>query len=904
MIKKRYLILILCIIAILSMQFVSANDNTDDINVLGASEDGNVLQAPSETQSYTDLNTIINQAGEGDEINLTYNYEYRYGNDPKTGINITKNIVINGNGATIDGKSASSLFNISEGVTVTLKNLTITQAAGIQNNGQEWYRAITSGSGTTLNIVDCTFDSNKAGEEWQYSSNHFYGSAIYSLGNVNIQNSNFINNIVQTAGVIYTGGTITAKNTKFSNNRAINRQQVDEYGDHMSTEGGAIFAGYVDNIENCTFESNFADVGGSIYSISGIGRVSNSSFNGTGVNQGSNQKVLNGAAITSLWGAISLIENSNFTDFTSATDGGAIYMIPFGGSDTTKIVNSTFMRNYLFSNVQSDTCLGGAIFTGGNLEIENVTLEKNYAKKGGAVYAEGSVTVSDSQISGNGRSEHPATEQGGAIYAKNNINIENTTFGVNYAQTAGGAVYSERNVNFYNSKANGSADTTGGSGKGGFIYAKGNINVENSTVAAINVANAVHATSAVYTEGNIVVRNSTFTKIQNKNFGIDGARGGAIRAEGNAEIYSSNFTDNIANYYGAVYIEGTLDVYDSNFINNTQGNAFSEGRAVVNNTNFMNITCSATNLRGVVIGSNSTLSFTNSLVNGTHVSGSQHRGLVFSEDNLFVENSTLSHNFAEAGGSTGMILSTNSNVTASNCDFHNNSFTSQNCMGGNIYAGYNANVKNCSFEDSTVIGKSGNTHGVVVYAEENITFVDSFVEDVHSANSDQGAITGNYVYVHNSTIRNLTGFTAMGVGIHANVANVSDCNFTLVRSEDNADCGGAIYANNTYAYRNNFTFCHSGHGGAIYSLNYTTAIENIFINNTVTYNSGCAIYTKNGFIEYNVFLDNKNSNHPEWGGTLADMEFLDANADSIERNWWGNNTPFEGEKGKKAGQRR
>ena len=46
MIKKRYLILILCIITILSIQFVSANDNTDDINVLGASEDGNVLQAP------------------------------------------------------------------------------------------------------------------------------------------------------------------------------------------------------------------------------------------------------------------------------------------------------------------------------------------------------------------------------------------------------------------------------------------------------------------------------------------------------------------------------------------------------------------------------------------------------------------------------------------------------------------------------------------------------------------------------------------------------------------------------------------------------------------------------------------------------------------------------------------
>jgi len=39
--------MILCIIALFSMQFVSASDNTD-INVLASAEDNGILLAPSE----------------------------------------------------------------------------------------------------------------------------------------------------------------------------------------------------------------------------------------------------------------------------------------------------------------------------------------------------------------------------------------------------------------------------------------------------------------------------------------------------------------------------------------------------------------------------------------------------------------------------------------------------------------------------------------------------------------------------------------------------------------------------------------------------------------------------------------------------------------------------------------
>jgi len=148
--------MILCIIALFSMQFVSASDNTD-INVLASAEDNGILLAPSETKTYTDLKNLIDSASDGDEINLEYNYKYS-GNDPKSGINITKNLIINGNGAVIDGASASSLFNISEGVTVTLKNLTIQHAAALEgwNAPFTYLPAINSNGNLISTIVPLT----------------------------------------------------------------------------------------------------------------------------------------------------------------------------------------------------------------------------------------------------------------------------------------------------------------------------------------------------------------------------------------------------------------------------------------------------------------------------------------------------------------------------------------------------------------------------------------------------------------------------------------------------------------------------------------------------------------------------------------------------------------------------
>ena len=251
MINRKIIIMSLFIIILMSVQFVAASDNAD-INIIGDNEDNGVLQTPSETKNYTDLKNLIDSDTTG-EITLDYNYKYNNG-DPRTGINITKNLVINGNGAIIDGSDASGLFNISNGVTVTLKNLTITHAAAFLADWkpENCFHAITSQG--DLNILDCTFDSNTAGYNYLYRDKKFEGCAIYSNANINIQNSIFQNNLINNKGIVYTTGRVTVNNSRFSDNHAV-----------TDAEGGAIWAGEINIIENSTFERNIAATGGAIF---------------------------------------------------------------------------------------------------------------------------------------------------------------------------------------------------------------------------------------------------------------------------------------------------------------------------------------------------------------------------------------------------------------------------------------------------------------------------------------------------------------------------------------------------------------------------------------------------------------------------------------------------------------
>lgn len=913
--QKRYLILILCIITLMSIQFVSANDNTDNLTVFDSAEDEDVLQAPTETKKFTDLKNLIDSDTSG-EINLEYNYKWD-GSDwqnpePKTGINITKDLVINGNGTTIEGstENAVSLFNIAEGVTVTLKNITFIHLGGIEGWGPVNARSAINAKGD-LNIEDCTFTSNGAGRG--YGDFEYNGSIINSIGNVRIENSEFKANQVENSGLIYTTGVVTLVGSHFEDNVAkrntkgglIHAGKVDlikdsylgwtdvvgdgggiyiENSDSVTTiensafeyltaengKGGAIYTeGKIDSIKDSSFEVNDALVGGAIYAKS-IDLIEDSTLDNNGYARDNSK----GGAIY-LTGTSDLLINNSHIDDNLGYEGAGIYT--HGG---VTVLNSNLTHNA--GNHYTITTKGGAIYANGDVYIENVDINYNFAKEGGAVYTNGTLTIKNSNnLATNGLYENNLASKGGVFYAKGKVSVEDTNFQDNYAVN-GGAIYTESGVDFYNSIANGSGMERRNT-DGSFIYAGNDVNIENSTVDSFIMTTS--GSGVVNTKGDISVKNSTFTRTD-MNMIDSGSKGGAIVALGNGEFYNSNFTHNTAKQYSALYVGGTLDIYDTLFFNNTHGSAFGEGRTIVNNTRFLNNTGGA-QLNGRVIGSNSTLNITNSLVLGTTGQSGVFNGTVFAEGNLYIENCTLDHNHAYAASSTGLVICTHSNATVINCEFYENAFSGQDCYGGDIYAGQNVHVLNSLFSNSTVYGGQGKTHGLVAYAGQNITFINSTVDDVYSRNSEHGALSGNYVTVSNSNFTNILGFGTNGAAIHANVANVSDSLFYNIDSTDNKDHGGAIYANNTYAYRNNFTHCHAGEGAAIFSENYTTAIENIFVDNMAQY-AGQAIFTNNGFIEYNVILNNSDV---EWG-QACDVAFAGDKVDSLELNWWGLNVPF------------
>ena len=393
------------------MQFVCANDNTDNITL--ASAEDSVLSAPSGTQNFAALKDVIDAAG--DEITLQYNYKWDGSNpDIKTGINITRNLIINGNGAVIDGGSTDncvSLFNISSGVTVTLKNLTIKNLGGLEGWEPVTPRSVIMSQGN-LDITDCIFENNGASRgngDFEYN-----GSVINSNGNINIKDSEFNNNKVENSAVIYTTGTVTVVGSTFSGNQAPNNRIA---------KGGAIHAGKVNLIDDSYFDTNYASYGGAVYieDSNSITTIKDSTFE-------SHICYENGGAIYTE-GKIDLIYNSVF-ESNFGYYGGSIY-----ANSIEKVVDSNFYDSG-FNSYQHSDSKGGAFYITGSddLEITGSEFSGHVNQEAGAIFTGGSITVIDSTFSENVANDNNQFKfsKGGSICANGDVSLENVILEDNF----------------------------------------------------------------------------------------------------------------------------------------------------------------------------------------------------------------------------------------------------------------------------------------------------------------------------------------------------------------------------------------------------------------------------------------------------------------------------------------
>ena len=309
--------------------------------------------------TFKQLNKEIQEAIENNktviELNCDYYYYKQEDKDLNEGIAINKNIIINGNGHTIDGSEMARAFKISA-KEVTINQLYIKNTKS--NNGGAIYS-----EKTNLNINQSLFEENSATDS---TFTQCKGGSIYSEeGILNIYHSTFNNNNAEDyGGAVYSNKKIILNNCEFNNNLA------------SDNDGGAVYCKENINVINTNFKENKAyEDGGALYSEKNID-INNSKFeknlaNGAKVSQCEGGAVYANGPIT--------VNNSKFNNNKAYDYGGAIWT----NNDIT-LRDCSFMDNSVSDND------GGAIYSDGSrIKAYNNDFINNHAdSKGGVIYCD------------------------------------------------------------------------------------------------------------------------------------------------------------------------------------------------------------------------------------------------------------------------------------------------------------------------------------------------------------------------------------------------------------------------------------------------------------------------------------------------------------------------------------
>ncbi len=405
---------------------LSENSDTTSINA----NDGDDSLGSEAIGSFIDLDSLVQSK---DEMNLSFDFYYdssRDGPELQQGVKVTKNCIINGYGHTISGEHVARIFDVTNGGSLTLKNLKLV------NGFSEWGGAINVYDGSSLTLINCTFSNNDANlvgtpEGGIHTPE---GGAVYVKYNsiCNITDSRFESNTAATAGGAIYGcydSLINIYNSTFTNNGVI-----EDYTDYYDWCGGDAICIYSNTnlvINKSTFDSNNAG-NANLATI----KVSGSSLTATDSTFSNNYGDYGGA----MNGGTAI--NCTFTG-NSANYGGAIY----GGS----AIDCTFTGNYAYvnggalANANAEKCTfcenhaydgnGGAAF---NTVAKNCKFTNNNARYGGAMASSEAVKCT---FTANSAAYGGAISEGSAV---------DSTFTENHAETRGGAIYhgTAENCNF------------------------------------------------------------------------------------------------------------------------------------------------------------------------------------------------------------------------------------------------------------------------------------------------------------------------------------------------------------------------------------------------------------------------------------------------------------------------
>ena len=346
----KRIILIMIIIGFFVMGAVSASNETDVIaaidendDTIGLSDSEEVLEASYSTMasSYSDLVSKIDSAKNTNYNEYTINL--KSGTYHATGdmtwwgtyesVSGTKTLIINGNGATLDGDNKHSFLGVENGYTLVLNNLKL----------QNFVKTADSGYLTAMD-----------------------GAAIYNTGTLIVDHCEFSQNSANDGGAIYSDGILIVRNSIFTSNVA------KSCGGAITTKEGKC------DIQNSNFISNKASSGGAIYSgsngaiISGNLFAKNEAKKGGGIYNGFIKSTPYGGAIYDRWGNRIEGDSTPFGIDTSISKNKFSYNTADEGAGVFNNIYSVSIDSNIFKSNQGRTTATQVIEnTADNVEISN-----------------------------------------------------------------------------------------------------------------------------------------------------------------------------------------------------------------------------------------------------------------------------------------------------------------------------------------------------------------------------------------------------------------------------------------------------------------------------------------------------------------------------------------------------
>ena len=556
--------------------------------------------------------------------------------------------------------------------------------------------------GSKFSITSCVFDSNTASGKGNMTPNDNNGAAI-EVTNTDkaitgtISKSTFTNNKAQYGGAIdICAGTIKITNSKFINNSA-------------DVEGGAIDINALNGnpkvtISGSKFINNSAPLGGAILNIKDltvkgstfINNTPNTIFNWAGAGGNLN---LNIRTFTDLQNAIGLVTGT-------LTLNQNVAMTAKEAADFTNgiTINKDITIDGKGHTIDAKNL--GRIFSigeGFTVTLTNATLINGKADKGGAIYNDGSLTLSDVKLSDN-----VADSYGGAVFNNGELVVSDSVFDSNDIVNRGSASVDYGGAAIYN-------------------WYDGTLTVSGSnfTNNIKNYKNGDNLVGAITTIGNATVIGSNFVNNSGRWGGAISATGAELRKNSSTLTVSNTiFKDNSALYAGAVYIWGSnYNIADCVFDNNT---AFGKGNMTPNNNNGGALVVSqVSRFNEPITGTISGSKFTN---NKAQYGGAAY----FNKGFVTITDSVFENNVATAEG--GAVDFSHASVKDLVVSINNSSFVGNKApVAGAIFTNVDSKITNSNFINNSAAKIGGAICNVNDLTVENSKFVNNTPQAIHNS---------------------------------------------------------------------------------------------------------------------------------------------------------------------------